>query len=114
MPAAEDDAPPPGSDGFYNDTSIAARMNGATTIDALEAVVDVERFAGYIAGSVMCANWDGFGQNHFLAFSPTGCITVLPWDLDHTWGYVAISVCIGRHGHSTIFRDVMSFWLDSL
>jgi spore coat protein CotH len=49
----------------------------------------VERFAGYIAGSVMCANWDGFGQNHFLSFTstPAGRFAVVPWDLDHTWGY---------------------------
>jgi DNA-directed RNA polymerase specialized sigma24 family protein len=52
--------------------------------------LDLDEFAGFLAGSVLLSNYDGFlstGQNFFLYLDPrSDRFGFIPWDLDHSWG----------------------------
>ena len=62
----------------------------------LPEYLDFEEFAGFLAGHVLMASYDGFlanGQNYYLYLNPRdNKFGFIPWDQDHGWGefgYVA-------------------------
>jgi hypothetical protein len=62
----------------------------------LPEYLDFEEFAGFLAGHVLTASYDGFlanGQNYYLYLNPRdNKFGFIPWDQDHGWGefgYVA-------------------------
>jgi hypothetical protein len=52
--------------------------------------LDIETFAGYVAGCVLLSSYDGFlfnGQNFFMYLHPeTDLLGFIGWDQDHSWG----------------------------
>jgi spore coat protein CotH len=52
--------------------------------------LEIEEFAGFVAGLVLLSSYDGFlstGQNFYLYLDPrTNRFGFIPWDLDHAWG----------------------------
>src|SRR5207249_3708995 len=52
--------------------------------------LDLDEFAGFLAGLVLLASYDGFltnGQNFYLYLDPrSNKFGFIPWDLDHAWG----------------------------
>ena len=53
-------------------------------------LLDLEEFAGFLAGEVLLASYDGLlttGQNYYMYIDPhSGKIGFIPWDLDLAWG----------------------------
>ena len=52
--------------------------------------IDLDEFAGFLAGNVLISSYDGFlsnGQNFYMCMDPrTGRLVFIPWDHDHGWG----------------------------
>lgn len=51
--------------------------------------LDVERYVSYLAVAALVTHWDSMTKNYYwcLDRSGSGKWTVIPWDLDQTWGY---------------------------
>ncbi len=56
----------------------------------LPEYLDLESFAGFVAGHVLLSSYDGFlsnGQNFYLYLDPrSNQFGFIPWDQDHSWG----------------------------
>lgn len=69
--------------------------------------LDLENFAGFVAGHVLMSSYDGFlanGQNFYMYLDPkTSKIGFIAWDQDHGWGE------FGYVGRATE-REQASIW----
>jgi hypothetical protein len=53
----------------------------------LERTLDVERYVNYLAATALIHHWDSVTRNFFWCLDGlTKKWTVIPWDLDRTWG----------------------------
>jgi hypothetical protein len=67
------------------DTSVTHRWWAATTVAALEEVMDVEQFVTMLAAEAVFPNADGYwsgGWNFYLYDHPQRGLLYLPWDVD--------------------------------
>lgn len=75
---------------------LVTRADDAEFARRLPDFLDLEEFAGFLAGHVLLSSYDGFlanGQNYFMYLDPRSeKFGFIPWDQDHAWGefgYVA-------------------------
>ena len=69
---------------------LVTRADDAEFARRLPEFLDLEEFAGFLAGHVLLASYDGFlanGQNYFIYLDPrSDKFGFIPWDQDHAWG----------------------------
>lgn len=69
---------------------LTTSADDATFAARLGEFLDLESFAGFLAGHVLTSSYDGFlsnGQNLYLYLDPrSNRFGFIPWDQDHGWG----------------------------
>ncbi|HBP21999.1 MAG TPA: hypothetical protein DEA08_29970 [Planctomycetes bacterium] len=60
---------------------------GADARAHLERTLDLERYSSYLAVTALLHHWDSVNRNFLWCYDRTqGRWSVIPWDLDRTWG----------------------------
>jgi len=74
----------------------------------LESYLDLDEFAGFLAGLVLLSSYDGFlsdGQNFYVYLHPaTGKFGFIPWDLDHAWGGFYLTATLAERERASIWH----------
>ncbi len=74
----------------------------------LEEFLDLEEFAGFLAGHVLTASYDGFlsnGQNFYVYLDPrSNKFGFIPWDQDHGWGEFGLVGTTNKRERASIWE----------
>lgn len=69
---------------------LVSQSDDAEFARRLSEFLDLEQFAGFLAGHVLTSSYDGFlsnGQNFYMYLDPkSNRFGFIPWDHDHGWG----------------------------
>lgn len=70
--------------------------------------LDLDNFAGFLAGHVLLSSYDGFlvnGQNFYLYLDPrVNKFGFIPWDQDHSWGEFGYVATADRRERASIWE----------
>jgi hypothetical protein len=74
----------------------------------LPEFLDLEEFAGFVAGHVLLSAYDGFltnGQNFYMYLDPhSNRFGFIPWDHDHSWGEFGYVATADRRERASIWQ----------
>ena len=87
---------------------LVTRADDAEFVEHVADYLDLHEFAGFLAGHVLLASYDGFlsnGQNFYLYLDPrSNRFGFIAWDQDHGWGEFGYVATADRRERASIWK----------